>query len=108
MLNDQRGRPHVILGYGSALATELLVNKGILMRGLLVGIQCSYIRAIKKLMEELLIGPASRPHRKAGPQLSDCDEWHGDEVRTFQLLDYFRHGVRKVGITIGVERSFIS
>src|SRR4051812_18247764 len=104
MLQNQGSDPHIVGRDWSALLTQLLVNGGVMMRGLFIGVEHADAMLHEKAAEDGFVSRSLGAHRESSAQFPHHDERQPDFVGEFDSFDDGRSTAAKVGVAVGVER----
>jgi len=104
MLQDEGCDPHIIGWDRSALLPQLPVQGGVVMGGLLVGIEDTDARLEQKTAQDSFIAGSLAANRKSGAQFSQHDERQPNFIGEFNRFDNRNMAAAKVGVAVGIER----
>jgi NAD(P)-dependent dehydrogenase (short-subunit alcohol dehydrogenase family) len=109
MLQNEGRDPHVVGRDGSALLSQLPVNRAVMMRGLFIGVEHTDAGLQQKTAQDSLVARSraaqNKPaHGKTGAQFSQHDERQPDFIGVFDRFDNGRIAAAEVGIAVRVER----
>ena|ERR1700722_5752261 len=96
--------PHVIGRDGSALLSELAVDRGIVMGGLFVGIENTNAGLEQKSAQDSFITRSLAAYSKSGAQFSEHDEGQPDFMGTLYRLNNRSIAAAKIGVAVCIER----
>jgi hypothetical protein len=88
MLQDKGRDPHIVGWDGSALLAQLPVNGGVVMGGLLVGIEDTDTGFQEKSAEHRFVARSLSADGKSGAQFSEDNERQPDLIGVFDGCDY--------------------
>src|SRR5579862_183232 len=103
VLQRERRDPHVIGGNRGTLPAQLPVHRGIVVSGLVVGVEHSNARLQQETAKNGLVARPLTACREPGTQFSQHDKRQPHLIRMFHCLDNRRNVAAQISVAIAVE-----
>lgn len=104
VLKHERGNPHVVGGDRRALRAQLMINRRVMMRRLIIGKQHADPGSGQELAQTRFVLHFTPAIAEARTNLADHDERQDNGFGLFHNDDGVSDPKEKIGVSIGIER----